>query len=120
MKKILSAILAITLTMTFTSVAHAQITKDQYYARSTLSGNELEYYDDKYAYMAGERINTQYADYGLDLSDAKRIVNYVWADAPELFRQGELYTDEEANELQTQIDAKTDEIFSLVTGDMSE
>lgn len=44
MKNLISVTLAVALFFSFINIAHAagQITKDQYYARSASSGNELE------------------------------------------------------------------------------
>ena len=115
MKKI-SILLAILLILAFPFSAHAQITKDQYYARSTLEGNELEFYDERYdSFSKGD--TERHSNFGLSNDRASQIAQYVWNDAPELFRQSNFYTYEEAAEYQTQIDQKTDEIISNIITD---
>ncbi len=121
MKKIFSVILSVVFIFAFSSVANAQITKDQYYARSFLGGEELKLYDDCYNEILNN--NPGYQIDGYDLSDERigQIVNYVFNDAPELFciRDG-MYTDEEVVDLNAQLKQRSDEILGLIDVNMSD
>ena len=119
MKKIVAVLLAVVLVFSFASVANAKITKDQYYARSMLSENELEFYDERYdSFLNG--YTERNSNFGLNEERIKKIVNYVWGDSPELFRRNNLYTDKEAQELQNQINQTAEVILSTVTNEMTD
>jgi cell division septation protein DedD len=118
MKKI-AALLAMLFVLSFPFTAYAQITKDEYYARSTLEGNELEFYD----YCYDEILNgtTVIYDYkGLDEDDAARVFAYVQGDCPELIRRDGVYTDAEAEELSTELDRRAQWIADRVPEDATD
>ena len=81
MKKTFFIVLVVLLVLSFPAAAYAQITKDEYYARSLLSGNELEFYDICYngLLIGDDRI---YDLNGLSERRAKEIIAYVWGDEP--------------------------------------
>ena len=121
MKKILLLVLAIMLVLSFPLTAFAQITKDEYYARSSLEGNEREFYDHVYSEIEeGEEI--VYPDeYGLSDDKGLKIVHYVRNDSPELIRRDGIYTDEGAETAFEKADAKAEEIInSIITDDMTD
>jgi hypothetical protein len=115
MKKTLFIILAVMLVLSFPFAAHAQITKDEYYARSLLSGDELEFYEMCYdALLDGdEKI---YDINGLSDSRSKEIIRYVQGDCPELIRRAGIYTDAEAEELS----AEAEKIAARIVSDVLE
>ena len=119
MKKTILMILAILLILSFPFTAHAQITKDQYYARSTLEGNELEFYD--YFY---DRLNKNIMGwdqkFGIEYDRCIEIIQFVYSDAPEQFNYAGYYSDAEISELQEQIDSETDNILLSITDNMSD
>ncbi len=117
MKKVLSFCLAAFLFFICLPAAHA-VTRDQYYARSTLSGSELAFYDQVYdAFKSG---GNQVSDQlNLSSSRARQIGNFVYNDAPELFNYRGIYTREETEELNEQLARKSQEILSRLNGTMS-
>lgn len=119
MKKFCAIIIAIVLVFSFASVANAQITKDQYYARSTLSGNELEFYEERYrSFMDGHVKRNE--NFGLSNDMADKIVNYVWNDSPELFNYGSFYSNDKKKLLEEQLQQKSKEILSMLNDDMND
>lgn len=120
MKRLLSVLICFVLIISFASSASAQITKDQYYARSTLSGNELEFYDYVYDRFASGHSTVYPEDYGISDDRAREIGAYVFGDAPELYNYNGIYSDEEKAKLDEQLAEKAAEILSLVTDDMAE
>jgi hypothetical protein len=120
LKRILTAILAAAMVLAFAPIAHAQIIKNQYYARSTLSGSELEYYDATYEGFIGKRDFVDESDYGLTDERATKIYNFVYQDSPEIFNAYGYYSSEELIDLENQLNEKSEEILSLVSYDMSE
>ena len=100
MKKAITIILTIVMILSFASVAHAAdpIAKDQYYGRSTLSGDELEYYDFIYNEIdAGAEKIYDYGNVGKDR--ARQIILCVQGDAPELINRDGMYSNEEVMNL---------------------
>ena len=85
MKKLMTTLLSALLVFSFASTAFAQITKDQYYARSTLSGNELEFYDSCYNGALDLSDDIDVSDYGVDLDSAATILSELFIDSPELY-----------------------------------
>ena len=118
MKRVLWVITAILLLIP--SVANAQITKDQYYARSTLSGNELEYYDAIYEYIDGTGGKVYKSDYGIGEDEYERYWYYVYNDSPELFMVYGEYTSEEIETLNAELEIKADEVISTIPNGASD
>lgn len=119
MKKLICILLAVILIFSFASVANAQITKDQYYARTTLSGNELEYYDDLYnAITNGHGLDG--SDYGISDDRAYQIAMYVYNDAPELYNWDDKYTAKEVKNFNTELKQKSEQIIGLLNNNMTE
>jgi hypothetical protein len=120
LKRVLTAVLAVLLVFAFTPFAHAQITKDQYYARSTLSGDEIEFYDHVYD-ESDNGVMTIYPDaYGVNETRAREIIEFVWNDSPELLNEGNIYSDAEIQMLQERINNETEKILSFVSDDMTD
>lgn len=122
MKKVFTFILTTVLILSCSSAAFAAepITKDQYYARSTLSGNELEYYDDVYNYLVNDGSDVYRADYDINEEDYPRYWYYVFGDAPEAFNRQQLYSNAEVASLNKQIQQKSGEILNLISDNMSD
>lgn len=119
MKKMIAVILALVLILSLASIAYAAtapITKDQYYARSTLKGNELKYYDDLYtAIQKGQGVdNSNY-----DISDirARQIVYYLYEDAPELIDPYSMYSNSEEKAMKQQLDQIAEGILNSQIND---
>jgi Uncharacterized protein involved in cytokinesis, contains TGc (transglutaminase/protease-like) domain len=113
MKKLISITLAVLLLFAFAPSAFAAspITKDQYYARSTLSGNELKYYDALYSTMLqGHGVDG--SDYGISKDRAYQIAQYVYGDAPELLDPYSFYSSTEEKEMKKQLDQESANILS--------
>ena len=121
MKKTIIILLAIVFLFAFSSTANAQITRDEYYARSTLSGEELEYYDAAYNAILAGKTELDNRPYDISYDRATKIINYIWADAPELIcLRNSLYTSEEITAYQKQINQTAEKILSLVSDDMTD
>jgi len=119
MKKAILIIIAILLVLSFPFTACAQITKDEYCARSLLSGDELEFYEMCYdALLDGdEKI---YDINGLSEDRAISIIAYVQGDCPELIRRDGVYTDDEAEELGAELDRRAQWIADRVPEDATD
>ncbi len=119
-------------------VANSAITREAYYARSTLAEDERALYDAVYDGIAQLQPDIDVAALGLSIDDTRHILDCIENDAPELFwwpgrstfrhldglvqaiepQYG--YSPEEAQGLQAQIDAAAAEILAPVDGGMSE
>ena len=119
MKKLFLIIFAIVLTLSTTSVANAQITREQYYARSNLNGVEVEYYDDLHEAINNGR-GLQGSDYGISDNRAYQIAVYAYNDSPELYNWSGLYTKDQLGEIEGKFKQKTDEILNLLNANMTE
>jgi transglutaminase-like putative cysteine protease len=119
MKRILSIMLSVILLFAFTPIAHAQIAKDQYYARSTLSGNELEYYDALYESMINGK-GLDGSDYVISEERENQIINYVYNDAPEIINFYGVYSSGEVTKLNEQLHEKAQEILSQIDTDSTD
>ncbi len=128
MKKILLVLIALLL---IPSMANAQITKEQYYARSTLEGNELEFYDAVYDGVQNMCETAYVSEYGIDKEDVNTLIRFVKNDSPELFYADSywtweyngdgvitsvdvdcVYSEEEIKNLTAQLEKETDKILS--------
>jgi transglutaminase-like putative cysteine protease len=121
MKKFISIFVAALLFFSFAGVAHgaaSPITKDQYYARSTLSGVELEYYD--YIYDLVKTGKTSFSPKGYDISkaDRTRIINYVYNDFAD--RLPSVYDSSEKEVFYAQLSGRSRVVLSLINNDMTE
>lgn len=113
MKKLISAILAAFLLFAFapSALAAGPITKDQYFARSTLKGNELKYYDVLYnAIQNGHGVDG--SDYGISDKRAYKIAQFIYNDAPELLDQSALYSTSQLGAMKIKLDQSVDDILS--------
>jgi hypothetical protein len=120
MKKLVSIILTLILVLSFSSVANAQITKEQYYARSTLNGNELEYYNAVYDYLANSGSDVYRSDYGINKERSDQLWQFVYSDSPEIFNYGSYYSDDEKIQLDTELKVKSEKILANINDDMSD
>jgi|GEM_PF-3331442 len=115
MKKAITIVLAVMLIFTFASTASAQITKDQYYARSTLSGDELEAYDYFYNQLSNGS-KDWYKNFGLNRERIHQISQYVYYDSPELLGGYTGFTETDID----RINQKASEILEPITTDMTD
>ncbi len=122
MKKILSVMLSVVLLFAFIPVVHAQITKDQYYARSTLSESEQKYYDAVYEDLLNHNFiaKKDYGKYGISLDRANQIEQFIWNDSPELYNFYEHYSPQEEKELNAQLQNVSAVILSKINDDMTD
>jgi len=119
MKKLLSIIICIAI-LSFGSTAYAQITKDQYYARSTLEENELEFYDHVYDRMTNEHSRVYPENYDITEERAREIISYVFNDSPELWNYDGRFTDEEIEGFNAELAKTSEEIINMVSDNASD
>lgn len=131
-------ILAIILILSFAQSGFAQVSKDEYFARSTLNENELEFYDSCYNGALQIHNNIDVSGYGIDLDQASQVLSALFIDSPELYFinfQKELqsinnlvtsvsysydYPYNEVFNLNLQLRKESSNILSLLTNDMTE
>lgn len=85
MKKLLCVLLAAAFVFALQPAAHAAtpVSKSKYYARSTLSGWELNYYDALYAAMP-KRTAVEADQFGVAPGRSRQLLQYMYNDAPEI------------------------------------
>ncbi len=85
MKKLLCVFLAAAFLLVLPPAAHAAapLTKSTYYARSTLAGEELSYYDALYAAMP-KRTAVEPDKFGITAERSHQLLQYMYNDAPEI------------------------------------
>lgn len=115
MRKILSIALAVILIFSFAPGAlAAEISKEQRYARSTLSGNELEFYDDTYAAIKqGHGVNP--TDYGISKNKSYVLCDFVYNDSPELIDKFSVYGSSEENKMLDELERAASGIINEQT-----
>ena len=121
MKRLIAVLLSALLLWVPASMAFAAapVSKSAYYARSTLKGKELAFYDALYAAIANNR-GLSAAAYGIKDDRVREIAQYVYNDAPELFNRNGYLKGSEANKLNEQLFQKTKQILALISDDMSQ
>lgn len=141
MKKICSLLLAVVFTLGFATTAYAAavpITKDQYYARSTLKNNELKFYDAVYDGIVEMDTTILVSKYGISKDRVNSLIYMIYNDTPELFykniywkwRYNENniitqiniaydYSSKEAGQLSSQLQQRSQEILSQINDSMT-
>ncbi len=98
-------------------LAAPQVTKDQFYARSTLKGKELKYYDAVYAAFPSRK-SVDYKKYGLSYDRAIHICYYMYYDEPKTL--GGHFSKQKTKAYNEKMSSKAKEILKLVDGKMSD
>ncbi|MEI6101932.1 MAG: hypothetical protein WCP73_08850, partial [Eubacteriales bacterium] len=121
MKKILCVVLAAVFLLSLQTVAQAAtpVTKSKYYARSTLSGGELSYYDALYAAMP-KRAPVEANKFGVLPDRSKQILQYMYNDAPEILGYYIVLGMQQDEPITSQISQKTAQAMAKLNANMTE
>jgi hypothetical protein len=121
MKKLLCVLLAAIILFTLQPTAYAAmpVSKNKYYARSTLSGGELSYYDALYAAMP-RRTAVESDKFGVTRERSYQLLQYIYNDAPEILGYYIVLSMPQEDAINKQIGQQTKTAMAKLNANMDE